>query len=152
MRSKSYVCVQITPSVWLPSRDKGRNLSALFGRGLALRRAPGRLAIRNGLRRGKDLVNALEEPLDLAGVAVRHAVLQDGEDLLRILGRAPLHALPLGRQEDAARTAVTGMGLAANQTPLLQEPEDGRHRVRVRVDSFHDGDLRDTWLACHNGE
>src|SRR5262249_38141813 len=100
----------------------------------------------------KDLVNALEEPLDLAAVAVPHAVPQGGDNRLRISGRVPLHVLSRGRKVDAARTAITSMGLTANETPLLKAPEDGRHRVRVRAGPFHDCDLRDTRFACHDGE
>jgi hypothetical protein len=44
------------------------------------------------------------------------------------------------------------MGLAANEPPLLQAPQDGRHRVRVRGGPFDHCNLRDTGLARHDGE
>src|SRR5262249_40900168 len=73
-------------------------------RGVALRRARGWLAVRPGERSGKSGVDALEEPPDLAAFAVRHAVPQSRQQRFGVFGRAALHATPLGRQEDAART------------------------------------------------
>src|SRR5262249_4503000 len=97
-------------------------------------------------------MDALEKALDLAAIAVSNATLQGSKDRLRILGGAPLHASPLGRQKDTPRSAIAGVGLAANETPLFQEPEDGSHRVGVRGGPFHDGDLRDPWFASHDTE
>src|SRR5262249_22152092 len=123
-----------------------------LSRSTALGRTTARLTISFGGRFGKGPVDALEEPLDLPAVAVRHAAPQGCANRLRIFGRAPLHAPSLGRQEDAAHTEFEGVSLAANETPLLQAPEDGRHRVRVRAGPFHDRGLRDPWLSCHDGE
>jgi hypothetical protein len=111
-------------------------------RSSALRRATGRLAARFGGWHGEDLVNTLEELLDLPAVAARHAVPQGGNNRLRVFGRAPLHALSLGRQGDAARTAIPGMGFTANGMPLLQAPVDSCYRDRVRADPFHDRSAR----------
>ena len=110
------------------------------------------MAIRFSGRYGKDPADAVEKPLDLRAVVVRHGIPQGGENRLRILGNSLLHAPPLGREKDAAHTAITRMGLTANETPLLQAPEDRRHGVRVRAGPFHDCDLSDTGLACHDGE
>src|SRR5262249_62171771 len=70
--------------------------------GVALRRATRRLAVRPGERGGKNGVDALEEPPDLAAFAVRRAVPQGRPERFRVRGRAALHAAPRGRQEGRA--------------------------------------------------
>src|SRR5262249_25587063 len=118
-----YVFSSTIRSGGAPSKEKletetGKRMSAgaarALRRGVALRPTTRRLAVRPGRRRGKNGVDAPEEPPDRAAVALRHAAPQGREHGLPIFGRAPLHATPLGRQEDAARAAVPGVGLPAD--------------------------------------
>ena len=60
-----------------------------------------------------------------------HRVMKAAREYAARGGKAVLHAAPFGRQKHTARAAVTGVGFAANETPPLQELEDGRYRVRV---------------------
>src|SRR6516162_461998 len=97
-------------------------------------------------------MNALEKTLDFATLAAPDAVHKGRKDRLRGFRRTLLHAASLGRQKDTARTAVTDMDLTAHETPHFQQSEYGSHRIRVRGGPFHDGNLRDSWFACHDAQ
>jgi len=92
-------------------------------------------------------VNTFEKPLVWDSVAFGHAVPQGSKRWLETFGSPSLHASAGRRQKDASCTAVGGMRLAAHETPLLQQPEDGRNGVCVRRSPRHDSYLHDAWFA-----